>query len=191
MTRFRRTRRVLIATIALAAVGFGLPAAAPVAVDAAGLRNCTELTGRDVDRVGCWELVWVDGVEVRMTFANVQFQGVVPEHRLGKFFVIGPQDPDNPQSLEAAFMHDHTVAVPPRRSAGSYMVHMRGILVLCSAEGFTTGACVPTLTGGLPLATTVNGQTLTSVEAIESVAQIGLVTLVDTGAVIVSTISGN
>lgn len=70
MTRFLRTTRILVATMA-AALALVLPCAAPA--HAAGPRNCTELTGRDVDRVGCYELVWVDGVEVRMTFANVQF----------------------------------------------------------------------------------------------------------------------
>jgi hypothetical protein len=41
------------------------------------------------------------------------------------------------------------------------------------------------------LATTVNGQLLTSVEAIvEAAAAAGLVTLQDTGAVLVGTISG-
>jgi hypothetical protein len=36
----------------------------------------------------------------------------------------------------------------------------------------------------------VNGQTLTSVEAIEAAVDAGLVTLLDTGAVLVGTISG-
>ena len=66
---------------------------------------------------------------------------------------------------------------------------------LCSAAGLESGACVATLSpleglGTLPLATTVNGQLLTSVEAIEAAAAAGLVTLLDTGAVLVGTISG-
>jgi hypothetical protein len=191
MTRFLRTMRILMATIA-AALALVLPCAAPA--HAAGPRNCTELTGRDVDRVGCYELVWVDGVEVRMTFANVQFSGKGPSDRLDNFYVIGPQD-DTPQSEEAAFVHDHTVRDVPRQNHGSYSVHLRGFFVLCSAEGLATGACVPTLSpleglGTLPLATTVNGQMLTSVETIEAAAEAGLVTLLDTGAVLVGTISG-
>jgi hypothetical protein len=48
---------------------------------------------------------------------------------------------------------------------------------------------VPTFSGGLPLATTVNGQPLTSVEAIEAAATAGLVMLVPAG-VLVGAISG-
>jgi hypothetical protein len=43
--------------------------------------------------------------------------------------------------------------------------------------------------GTLPLAKTVNGQMLTSVESIESAANSGLITLLDTGAVLVGTIN--
>ena len=129
-----------------------------------------------------------------MTFANVQFRGKVPSDRLGNFYVIGPQD-DTPQSEDATFVHDHTVAGTPQQNHGSYRVHLRGIFVLCSDEGLATGACVATLSpleglGTLPLATTVNGQMLTSVESIEAAAEAGLVTLLDTGAVLVGTISG-
>jgi hypothetical protein len=182
--------RILMATMALAALALVVP----VAAQAAGPRNCTELTGRDIDRVGCYELVWVDGYEYRMTFANVQFRGKVPSDRLGNFYVIGPQD-DTPQSEDATFVHDHTIAGTPQQNHGSYRVHLRGIFVLCSDEGLATGACVATLSpleglGTLPLATTVNGQMLTSVETIEAAAEAGLVTLLDTGAVLVGTISG-
>jgi len=44
--------------------------------------------------------------------------------------------------------------------------------------------------GPLALPTTVNGQRLTSVEAIEAAVDAGLVTLLDTGAVLVVKISG-
>src|SRR5215218_9357463 len=65
----------------------------------------------------------------------------------------------------------------------------------CAVLRLESGACVATLSplegvGLLPLATTVNGQLLTSVEAIEAAAAAGLVTLQDTGAVLVGTISG-
>jgi hypothetical protein len=173
--------------------GAALAVVAPVAssVDAAGLRNCTELTGHDVDQVGCYELVWVDGVEVRMTFANVQFKGNVPGDKLGVFYVIGPQD-DTPQSEEAAFVHDHTVGGTPRQNHGAYSVLLRTFFVLCS---IASGACVPTFSplpglGDIPLATTVNGRMLTSVEVIEAAADAGLVTLLDTGQPIVGTVSG-
>jgi hypothetical protein len=83
----------------------------------------------------------------------------------------------------------------PRQNHGTYSVHLRGIFVLCSVEGIATGGCVPTMTsieglGTVPVATTPNGQMLTSVEAIESAANAGLITLLDTGAVLVGTISG-
>jgi hypothetical protein len=188
--RARSIRRLTtgVAIGATAALATALPA------QAAGLRNCTELTGHDVDQVGCYELVWADGVEVRMTFANVRFNGNPPSNHLGTFYVIGPQD-ETPQSLEATFVHDHTVAGVPRQNHGSYAVVMRTFFVVCSAEGITTGACVPTLSplpglGDLPLATSVDGHSLTSVEAIEAAADAGLVTVVDTGQLIVGTVSG-
>ena len=189
MNRFQYvTRAFLAAALAVAALVVVAPAAAPV--DAAGLRHCTVLTGRDLDQVGCWELVWVDGLEVRMTFANTQFHGNVPTDNEGVFYVIGPQS-DTPQSWEAGFVHDHTTSATPRQNHGTYSVHLRGILVLCSELGITSGQCVTTVSeGGAPMATTVNGQMLTSVEAIEAAADAGLVILFDTGSVIVGTISG-
>ena len=192
MTAFRRTTRFVMAAMAGAALAVFAPAAPPA--DAAGLRNCTELTGHDVDQVGCQELVWVDGAEVRMTFANVRFAGNVPSERLGVFYVTGPQD-DTPQSEGAAFVHDHTVNATPRHGHGAYSVHLRTFFALCSAGGIASGACVPTVSplpglGGLPLATTVIGQMLTSVDVIESAVNAGHITLMDTGQLIVGTVSG-
>ena len=191
MAGFRRATRILLAAMAGAALTVVAPTSPPIS--AAGLRNCTELTGHDADQVGCYELVWVDGVEVRMTFANVQFKGKGPSDRLDNFYVIGPQT-DTPQSEEAAFVHDHTVRDVPRQNHGTYRVVQRTFFVLCSAEGIASGACVPTFsplpTGDIALATTVNGQMLTSVEAIEAAADAGLVTLLDTGQPIVGTVSG-
>ena len=92
-------------------------------------------------------------------------------------------------------MFNKPAAGMPQQNHGSYRVHLRGIFVLCIAEGLATGACVATLSpleglGTIPLATTVNGQMLTSVEAIEAAAGAGLVTLLDTGAALIGTISG-
>jgi hypothetical protein len=190
MTRFQRATRVSIATIALA-LAVVLPAAPSVA--AAGLRNCVDLTGRAIDRVGCYELVWVNGVELRMTFANVQFRGAVPSDKVDSFYVVAPQTDTAQGTLP--FPHDHTVRDVPRQNHGTYSVHLRGFFVLCSAEGIASGACVATMTsfpglGTVPLARTVDGQMLTSVEPIEAAATAGLVTLLDTGAVLVGTISG-
>lgn len=184
MTRFRSAGRA-IAAITVAAVAL-VVSVAPV-VSAAGLTNCIEVTGPAANIRGCWEHVWVDGVEYRMTFfgATKPFKGSVPTENLGMFYVVGPQT-DTPQSLDHPFAHDHVVTSVPRRNGGEYTPVYQGILVLCSS-----GACVPTFSppGGIPLATTVNGQPLTSAEAIEAAAAAGLVTLVPAGP-IVGAISG-
>jgi hypothetical protein len=75
-------------------------------------------------------------------------------------------------------------------------VFLHGYFVFCSAEGLSSGACVPTMSeipgvGTVPLATTVNGEELTSTEIIESGVDAGLLTLIDTGAVIIGTVNPN
>jgi hypothetical protein len=93
-------------------------------------------------------------------------------------------------------MHDHVVAAVPRQNHGEYTPVYQGILVLCSAEALTSGACVATFStppgasDPIPLATTVNGQSLTSTEAVEAAAAAGLVTLIPAGPLI-GAISGN
>ena len=173
--RRARTIRVRVAAVALAALA--LVASTVSVVTAAGLTNCIEITGPAAGLRGCWEHVWVDGVEYRMTFFGgaKPFNGSVPTENLGNFYVVGPQD-DTPQSLSHPFAHDHVVAALPRQNGGGYTPIYQGILVLCSS-----GACVPTNSG---LATTVAGQSLTSVEAIEAAAAAGLVTLFPAGPVI-------
>ena len=185
----RKTPRVLIAALAVAALALVARAAPPVA--AAGLTNCVELSGR---AGACYETVWADGVQLRMTFPKEAqpFTGATPGDKLGTFSVLAPQT-DTPQGA-LPFPHDHVVGNAPARNAGSYVVHLRGFFVLCSAEGIASGGCVPTMTaipglGTIPLARTVNGQPLTSVDAIESAANTGLLTLVDTGAVFVAVIN--
>ncbi len=189
MTRFRSSGRARIAAVTIAALA--LVSAAVPAVTASGLTNCIEITGPAAGLRGCWENVWVDGVEYRMTFFGgaKPFNGSVPTENLGKFYVVGPQT-DTPQSLDSPFMHDHVVAALPPQNGGEYTPIYQGILVLCSSS-----ACEPTfspLPGGptIPLATTVNDQPLTSVEAIEAAAAAGLVTLVPAGTVI-GAISGS
>ena len=196
MTRqIQSTVRLLIATIAVAGLVFVAVAAAEPA-QAAGLRNCTEISG-GFARSGCWEDVWAGGAEHRMTFATgccTQFKGKVPDG-LDNFYVIAPQA-DPPQSLAASFRHDHVVRDVPMQNQGTYSTRLHGYFVLCSASGISSGACVfemntpaPGLT--LPFAKTVNGQALTSVEPLEAAVDAGLITLVDTGAVIVGTINQN
>jgi hypothetical protein len=194
-TRFQTMITLSIATLGLATVAFAV-AAAPAA-NAAGLRNCVEIPDPPQSgRVGCYELVWADDVEYRMTFSNQGFDGATPRE-LDPFYVLAPQT-SSPQGYPPnTFPHDHVVREIPAQNHGSYSVKLQGFFVVCSGEGILSGACVPTWTsvGGpnpLPLATTVNGQPLTSADAIESAAAAGLVVPINLGpgAVIVGTISG-
>lgn len=187
-TRFQRAARVLIATLAVAGLALAGTAALPAA--AAGLTNCVELAGRSG---ACYEAVWANGVELRMTFPQrgEQFPGATPSDKLDNFYVMAPQTETAQGSLP--FPHDHVVRDVPSQNHGAYSVKLRGFFVLCSADGIATGGCVPTLAsypgfGILPLARTVNGQALTSVGPVESGADAGLITLLDTGAVLVGVI---
>ena len=190
-TRIHRSARVLVAAIALG--GFGFAGAGPQAADAAGLRNCVDITGSQLGRVGCYENVWANGVEYRMTFSNQAFKGATP-NELDRFYVMAPQSA-TPQGAVASFPHDHTVRDVPS-GGGSYSTKLAGFFVLCTGQGLVSGDCVPLWTspGGpaLPFAQTVAGGPLTSTDAIEAAAEAGNVALVDLGptAVIVATISG-
>ena len=182
MTISWKTIRILIATITVVALALGLPAAPPV--QAAGLTNCVELFGRSG---ACYELVWANGVQFRMTFAQTakQFPGATPSRKVDNFYVVAQQT-GTPQGT-LPFLHDHVVRDVPRQNRGDYSVLVRGFFVLCSEQGMATGACVPTMAsiqglGTLPLAMTVSGQALTSVEPIEAAANAEFITLFDTGA---------
>jgi len=186
--------RVLAATAAIAAMTLGATAGQAAA---GGLRNCVDLTGKQVDHVGCWENVWSGDAEYRMTFSHVGFTGATP-HDLDPLYVLAPQT-DTPQGAPpATFGHDHVVRAIPAQNHGTYSTKLQGFFVFCSGQGIVTGACVPTWTfiGGpdpVPFATTVDGQGLTSTEAIEAAAAAGDVALVDLGpdAVLVATITAN
>lgn len=193
VTRSRLTTRARIAAIAFAALALALPAAAPV--HAAGLRNCVDVPVGQSGRVACWEYVWANSVQVRMTFANHGFTGATPGERVGSFYVVAQQAGTPQGAPPNTFAHDHTVAAVPAGNHGEYRVHLRGFIAVCSELGMATGACVPTMTaiegyGTLPLPKTANGHALTSVGPIESAAAAGIIVLFDTGAVLVATISG-
>jgi hypothetical protein len=86
----------------------------------------------------------------------------------------------------------------PAGNHGAYSVQLQGFFVLCIGQGIVSGACAPSWTsiGGpdpLPFATTVNGHSLTSTDAIEAAADAGDLALINLGpgAVIVGSISGN
>jgi hypothetical protein len=194
-TRLQTATRLFLAAAALA--GMTYAAATTATADAAGLRNCVEIPNPPQSgRVGCYELVWSDGAEYRMVFSNQHFRGATPKE-LDPFYVLAPQT-DAPQGYPPnTFPHDHVVRAIPAGNHGTYSTKLQGFFVVCSAEGLTSEACVPAWTSvgspnPLPLATTVNGQPLTSTEAIESAADAGLVTLLNLGptAVLVGTIGG-
>lgn len=192
--RIKTTTRLFIATMSLAAVVLALVAAP--AAGAAGLRNCVDIAGPQSGRAGCYETVWADGVQVRMTFSNTRFTGDTPQE-LDPFYVLAPQT-DKPQGAPPnTFPHDHVVRTVPGQNHGPYSVQMQGFFVLCSGQGIVSGTCVPAWTslGGdpMPFAKTVNGQPLTSTEAIESAADAGNLALINLGpgAVIVGAVGGN
>jgi hypothetical protein len=110
---------------------------------------------------------------------------------VNNFYVIAPQT-DEVQGT-APFPHDHTAGVSPSRNPGP-SVFWHGYFVLCSATGVSTGRCVPVSSsipglGTVPLAQSVNGQMLTSADLIEAYVDSGLLTLLDTGAEFIGTIS--
>jgi hypothetical protein len=191
-TRIRSAAVHLTTGLALAVMAGSL-VAAPSA-DAAGLRNCVDVTGRQVGRVGCYENVWADDIEVRMTFSNQHFTGAKPGE-LDPFYVVAPQSA-TPQGPMAGFPHDHVVRSVPRQNHGTNSVQLQGFFVLCTGQGLTSGSCDAAwiAPGGdpLPFAISVDGRPLTSTEAIEAAAADGNLALVDLGpgAVIVGTVTG-
>jgi len=189
ITRATNTTRVRIATIVVASLTFVLAAALPV--QAASIPNCNE----DGIATPCFEPVWVDGSQVKMIFVDLNPTPSNPSDV--NFYVLAPQT-GTPQGGPVPFFHDHVTDEARRQDErhdghhGDLNVHYHSFLVFCSAQGISNGACVPTMTSGpqgiLPFAKTVNGHRLTSSDRIESAASAGLVTLVDTGAVIVARI---
>jgi hypothetical protein len=174
-----------------AAVGIALatslmPTAGSVA-QAAGLTNCVKA----IHHVACWENVWVDGHEVRMTFPQAgDPMPNIPKAKTQPFYVIAPQS-DTPQGDVPAFVHDHTIAAAP--GSPGWTPFMHGYYVICSQEGISTGACQYSFRmipgGSIPLAVSVNGQPLTSAATIEAGIDAGLLVAVDTGAVLIGTVS--
>jgi hypothetical protein len=107
-------------------------------------------------RGACYEPIWVHGVQVTMTFPQAAHPLPGPRNtNVMNFYVVAPQT-DTPQGA-LPFGHDHVVPAMPGEP--EYSVYLQGYLVLCSAEGFTSGACEATIIqyGGatLPLARTV------------------------------------
>jgi len=184
MTRSQNTIRVCIFAIIVAALTLVLAAALPV--QAAGLPNCNVSV-----TTPCFEKVWVDGDQFKMTFVDLNPTPSNPSDV--NFYVVAPQT-RTPQG-SVPFFHDHVTAEtqPQKASHGDFNLNYHGFFVLCTAQGISSGPCVPTMTsfpgdGTVPFATTVNGHSLTSSDGIESAANSGLVTLVDTGAVFIASL---
>ena len=176
----RRSIAIAVASIAISMFVSAVPAAQAAPV------NCVHQTHQGA----CWEFVWVNGVEVRMTFP----QGGdplphVPNAKVQNFYVIAPQT-DTPQG-DLPANHDHTIQAAPGDPGWTPFMH--GYFVVCSAEGLASDDCVAVPTdfgfGPLPLAQSVNGEPLTSAETIEAGIDAGLLVALDTGAVFLGTIS--
>lgn len=82
----------------------------------AGLPNCNE-----AGALPCFEVVWVDGIQRKMAFFDLDVQTNPPTHN---FYVVAPQT-GTPQGI-APFLHDHvvgdggtTLGAPPHRSTRS------------------------------------------------------------------------
>jgi hypothetical protein len=178
----RRAIAVAVVSIAISMFVSAVPAAQAAPV------TCPNQTHQGA----CWELVWVNGVEVRMTFPQAGHPlSHIPNAKVQNFYVIAPQT-DTPQGGDIPPIHDHTIQAAPGDPGWTPFMH--GYFVLCSAEGLTSGDCVATFTdfpgfGTLPLAKSVNGEPLTSAETIEAGIDAGLLVAVDTGAVLIGTVS--
>jgi hypothetical protein len=177
----RRCLAVAVVSMAISLFVSAVPAAQAAPV------NCLNRTHQGA----CWELVWVNGVEVRMTFPQAGNPlPHVPNARVQNFYTIAAQT-DTPQGFVPP-IHDHTIQAAPGDPGWTPFMH--GYLVVCSAEGLRSGACVAVVTdfpgfGVLPLAQSVNGEPLTSAETIEAGIDAGLLDLVDTTAVFLGTVS--
>jgi hypothetical protein len=181
------SKLVRIATTTVAALTLVLGAASPV--QAAGLGNCND-SGATTP---CFEKIWSEGVQIKMTFIDLNpTPSNAPTHN---FYVMAPQT-RTPQG-SVPFLHDHVIGdVPPQSHGddrGNNRVRYHGYFVLCSAQGISSGGCVPTMTsipglGAMPFAKTVNGHKLTSADRIVSAANSGLLMLFDTGGEFIATI---
>jgi len=178
----RRSIAVVVVAIALSMFVSAVPAAQAAPV------TCPNETHQGA----CWEFVWVHGVEVRMTFPQAGTPiSHIPNAKVQNFYVIAPQT-DTPQGGDIPPIHDHTIQAAPGDPGWTPFMH--GYFVICSAEGLTSGDCVATFTelpgfGTLSLAKSANGEPLTSAETIEAGIDAGLLDLVDTGAVLIGTVS--
>ena len=171
-----------VAAAALAAVAIG---GAAQAAGGTGIRNCVDITGKQLGQAGCYEDVWAGGAEHRMTFSNVKFSGSTPKD-LEPFYVLAPQTASPQGAPPNTFAHDHVTRDLPAHNGGTYSTKLQGYFVLCSGQGIASGACAfdwtaPDGVNQMPLAKSVDGHPLTSSEAIESAAADGNLVLINLG----------
>jgi hypothetical protein len=177
----RRCIAVAVVSMAISLFVSAVPAAQAAPV------NCLHRTHQGA----CWELVWVNGVEVRMTFPQAGDPlPTIPNAKVQNFYVMAAQTA-TPQGFVPP-IHDHTIQAAPGDPGWTPFMH--GYFVVCSTEGLTSGDCVAVVTdfpgvGTMPLAQSVNGEPLTSAETIEAGIDAGLLVALDTGAVFLGTIS--
>ena len=137
MTHSQNIFRVRIAAITVAALTLVLASAHPV--QAAGVPNCNVSV-----TTPCFEKVWVDGDQFKMTFVDLNPTPSNPSDV--NFYVLAPQT-GTPQG-SVPFFHDHVTANtrPHDENHGDLNVNYHGVFVACSAQGISSGACVPTMT---------------------------------------------
>ncbi len=167
--------------MAVAAMTTDSAAASPV--HPAALVNCAA----NGITTPCFEKIWSDGNQVKMTF--VDMNPAPSNGPVRNFYVLAPQI-HTPQGT-VPFLHDHVISNVGNDSG---LVRYHAYFVLCSAEGLSSGGCVASMTsipglGTIPFAKAVNGQKLTSAAPIESPANSGLLTILDTGGEILATIA--
>jgi hypothetical protein len=185
-TMRRSIRRSIAIAVAVVSIAISMFVSAVPAAQAAPV-NCLNRTHQGA----CYELVWVNGVEVRMTFPQAGDPlPTIPNAKVQNFYVIAAQT-DTPQGYVPP-IHDHTIQAAPGDPGWTPFMH--GYFVICSAEGLRSGDCVAVVTdfpgfGTLPLAQSVNGEPLTSAETIEAGIDAGLLVALDTTAVFVGTVS--
>jgi hypothetical protein len=181
--------RVRIGTVAVAAVTLVLAGAPPIQAAAAPAQAARLVNCADNGIVTpCFEPVWADGVQVKLKYINLSPK---PSNApTANFYVLAPQT-GTPQG-RIPFLHDHVLGdVQNHGEDPDGRVRYHAYFVLCSAQGLSSGACVPTMTSiapgtTLPFAKTVNGHKLTSDDSIESAVNAGLLTLFDTGGMIIA-----
>src|SRR2546427_10062821 len=101
MTHSENTTRIRIAIMTIAALTLVFTAV-PHA-QAAGVPNCNDNGGISP----CFEMVWVNGVQIKMTFVHAPFLPP-PKATIHPFYGVAPQT-DVPQGGPVPFVHHHPV----------------------------------------------------------------------------------